>query len=354
MKCGTEISPTETRKETKMTVTINRPEPATDATTDGPNGAEAITVSPRPNGTAGVVWDALTANPGATTMAIANAAGVSRTSAAKALNAMEAAGQAVRTPGDGAGRSKTPDTWTVAPATEDTVDNVEELRSAVSEDSADDTTLTADEPGRTPAEDAVATAEPGTGTTAGGGGPGSAVQDAVKILEAEAERRAKGEAEIRKAQADEEARRQKIDADLRRARTKEETRRALADLLAAVTTTYAAVISDDDDVVTAGLERINAEMAAVRRAAKATAPRFVTPRAAGGDRSAPRPLRPLVEAHLTAYAGKEFTAGEIAKVLDRSPGAVANALDTLVGQGVVELTCEHPRRFRASDPGADE
>ncbi|MEV3925499.1 hypothetical protein [Actinomadura coerulea] len=71
---------------------------------------------------------------------------------------------------------------------------------------------------------------------------------------------------------------------------------------------------------------------------------------AAGDRGAPSPLRPLIAEHLNAHPDKEFTPGEIAKVLDRSSGAVANALDTLVGRGEAVLTCERPRRFRAANP----
>jgi hypothetical protein len=57
-----------------------------------------------------------------------------------------------------------------------------------------------------------------------------------------------------------------------------------------------------------------------------------------------------VSEHLQAHPGKEFTPGEVARVLGRSSGAVANALDTLVAQDVAELTCEQPRRFRAASP----
>lgn len=71
------------------------------------------------------------------------------------------------------------------------------------------------------------------------------------------------------------------------------------------------------------------------------------------DRATPRPLRPEVAAHLTAHPGKDFTPGEIAKVLRRSSGAVSNALDSLVKAA---LTSEKPHRYRAADtapaPGA--
>ncbi|MCW2902549.1 MAG: hypothetical protein JWO67_4814 [Streptosporangiaceae bacterium] len=344
---------------------------------DAPDAATAATDRPRPDGAAGAVWDALTANPGGTTMAIANAAKVSRTTAAKALAAMADAGHAVRTPG---GRSEdgkpVADTWatvedatpatdpdattdpdavtgTVAPdiVTSDAGSDAVPAAEVTSAEQTDPTTApdsATEEAGgdeAAPADPAVAPAVPAmTGPT---------VEDAMQILAAEEERRATAESELQKALAEEEARRAKAVAELHRARTTEDTRRALADLLAAVTTTYAAVISGDTDAVAAGLEAIYTETASVRRVTKPTPTRTsaaatATPRVtAHGERTAPRPLRPSVSAHLAAHPGKEFTPGEIAKVLGRSSGAVANALDSLVKQDEAELTGERPNRYRA-------
>ncbi|MEY9861367.1 putative transcriptional regulator [Catenulispora sp. GAS73] len=57
-------------------------------------------------------------------------------------------------------------------------------------------------------------------------------------------------------------------------------------------------------------------------------------------------LRALVEAHLRAHPEQDFTAGQIGKALTRSSGAVANALDKLVGEGIAEQTSTSPRKFR--------
>lgn len=176
--------------------------------------------------------------------------------------------------------------------------------------------------------------------------------DAMRILEQEADRRAAAEAELARAQAEEEARRQQAAETLAKARMIEDTRRALTDLLNAVTTTYAALLAEDEAAFTTGLEAIYSGTADVRKAARPTQPKATAGwgSARGGDRTAPRPLRPDVVAHLTKYPDLTFTANEIAKVLGRSSGAVANALDTLARNGEAELVSERPNRFRAVRP----
>lgn len=68
----------------------------------------------------------------------------------------------------------------------------------------------------------------------------------------------------------------------------------------------------------------------------------------GTTRAAPGELRAMVATHLDRYPGAEFTAGEIAKVLGRSPGAIQNALAKLTSTGDAVLTCEAPRRYQAA------
>ena len=80
-------------------------------------------------------------------------------------------------------------------------------------------------------------------------------------------------------------------------------------------------------------------------------------KAAASGRRAPatRPgaLRDLVEEHLRKLPDTAFTPHQIGKVLTRSAGAVANALDKLVSLGIAELATEKPRSFRLA-PGALE
>jgi DNA-binding MarR family transcriptional regulator len=56
-------------------------------------------------------------------------------------------------------------------------------------------------------------------------------------------------------------------------------------------------------------------------------------------------LRAMVLAYLQAQPGREHSPTAIAKALDRSAGAVSNALEKLVVEGTVTQTSEKPRRF---------
>jgi predicted transcriptional regulator len=67
----------------------------------------------------------------------------------------------------------------------------------------------------------------------------------------------------------------------------------------------------------------------------------------GGGRLAPGALRGQVEDFLTDHPNQEFTPGDISRKLHRSAGAIANALVKLTDQGVAELVCERPKKYRA-------
>lgn len=62
----------------------------------------------------------------------------------------------------------------------------------------------------------------------------------------------------------------------------------------------------------------------------------------------PGGLRGLVEDWLRDHPGEEFSSSAIGKVLGRSSGAVANALDRLVADGYAAQTCDKPKRFAAA------
>lgn len=64
-------------------------------------------------------------------------------------------------------------------------------------------------------------------------------------------------------------------------------------------------------------------------------------------------LRRRVAVLLLDRPGDEVTPGEIAKTLDRSAGAVSNALTTLVDHGHAEQVSVGPRRFRATATTAE-
>ncbi|PXY18285.1 MarR family transcriptional regulator [Prauserella flavalba] len=64
------------------------------------------------------------------------------------------------------------------------------------------------------------------------------------------------------------------------------------------------------------------------------------------ERLAPGALRGMVEDHLRDHPGEQFSPTAIAKALGgKSSGAVSNALDKLVADGVAVKTQDKPRRF---------
>jgi hypothetical protein len=72
--------------------------------------------------------------------------------------------------------------------------------------------------------------------------------------------------------------------------------------------------------------------------------------AAASGRHAPatRPgaLRDLVEEHLRKFPDTAFTPHQVGKVLSRSAGAVANALDKLTALGAAQMVTDKPRTYR--------
>jgi hypothetical protein len=94
------------------------------------------------------------------------------------------------------------------------------------------------------------------------------------------------------------------------------------------------------DVALAALDTARDLAAQARRVIKA---------AASGRRApATRPgaLRDLVEDHLRKYPDTAFTPHQVGKVLTRSAGAVANALDKLVSLGTAQMVTDKPRTYQ--------
>jgi hypothetical protein len=65
-------------------------------------------------------------------------------------------------------------------------------------------------------------------------------------------------------------------------------------------------------------------------------------------------LRQLVLGCLAERPGQALSPTAIAKTLDRSAGAVANALQILAGQGAVTQTQPKPRRYTSTAAGGDQ
>jgi pimeloyl-ACP methyl ester carboxylesterase len=93
----------------------------------------------------------------------------------------------------------------------------------------------------------------------------------------------------------------------------------------------------------AALEAAREQAAHGRRAIKAAA--------SGRHAPATRPgsLRDLVEEHLRKFPDTAFTPHQVGKVLERSAGAVANALDKHTGLGTAQMADEFTRTY--SRPG---
>jgi len=70
------------------------------------------------------------------------------------------------------------------------------------------------------------------------------------------------------------------------------------------------------------------------------------------SKSARGQLRAAVAAQLATAPDAEHTVTQVAKTLNASGGAVGNALMALAAAGHAQLTCEAPRRFRATDSTA--
>ncbi|BDM71543.1 hypothetical protein HEK616_50300 [Streptomyces nigrescens] len=78
-----------------------------------------------------------------------------------------------------------------------------------------------------------------------------------------------------------------------------------------------------------------------------TAPAPPAPSAEG--RLAPGALRQMVIDHLRAHPADAFTATQISRIIEKSSGAIANALDKLVSQGIATQVNDRPRRFQLAN-----
>ncbi|MWA04594.1 hypothetical protein F8568_030295 [Actinomadura sp. LD22] len=286
----------------------------------------------RPAGAAGAVWDALTANPGATVGTIAAMAGVSRATVARTLTALEGDGRAVRTRGGRDGGKQQPDTWHATDATGPDATGPD----ATGPDDAAPANTEADAAPTGPAPDVSADGpeEVPSGGANGGGGtdaeeidataPGAATTDADGGEDAEA----------------------KLDPA-----AVAEARDALTALRDGVTAALAALEAGDGNAALVAAEGAYSGSGLVRRLVRAAA-RGPVRTASGRVRSQPGAMRAKVARHLDAHPDAAFTPHEVARVIGHSAGAVSNALDRLAEAGEAELVCERPRRFTTTHRAA--
>jgi hypothetical protein len=288
-----------------------KPAAATSAAHAAPDASPRPDTGPAAGGALEAVRAALAASDGdgATTASIAAAAGVSRTAASKALATLETAGTARRVKGTGRGA---PGTWRPSePAASGTTAGPGSSETAAGQPGPGSTPDEPAEPAAPPAG-----AEPAPDTTAE---PATAGSDPAPAADGPAP-----------------------DPAVLAGITENASQIGVA--AAAVTT---ALEAGDLGAARRAIEEIRDQAAAALRAVKA---------AGGGSRpgTAARSgqLRELVAAHLAGHPEEEFTPHEIGKIIGRSSGAVANALDKLVSLGQATLSCEKPRRYRHTGPAA--
>jgi hypothetical protein len=286
-------------------------------TDDTATGTPAPTATPVEE--AGPVWDALNANPGASATTIATAAGVSVPTTRRALNTLETAGYATRTPGGRRDGKRTPDAWHAAPAI-DATNTAPQTTGAtdtatpeqISAESGDDVAL----PPTT--SDGDAAVDPAD----------SSITDTAPARETAPAQNDEGEGMDPAAVA--------------------EARDALTTLSEAITSALSALQAGDRDSALTAADTFYSASGKGRRLVRVAAHR--KPRGASGRAySAPGQLRAKVAAHLAAHPGKELTPHEIGKAIGHSAGAITNALDRLAGLGQAVETSERPRRFTATE-----
>lgn len=333
--------------ETVSSALAEASENAAETTADVPAAPVAADDTDRAaSGRVEAVWRALAANPGSSATAIGVEVSMSRVAVGKILARLEADGRAVRTPGGHDGRKRTPDIWhPVAPAAEEPVPapgHASDQENAGPGDMRDSAAgdLAPAEAAPEDASPIETTGNDGSpdeihGLPADGGATGEAPPEPVYEQAVPEDEPTPEPPHDREPEADDPAR--------------EEARRELMDLAEMLLGTVEAMDNGDIAGALGRLELLQADVARVRRTARAAL--TGTKRAATGSGAIPaRPgqLRDRVLSHLKEHPGKDFTPYEIGRVLGNSAGAVANALDRLVSLGEAELTCERPRRFAAT------
>ena len=315
-----------------------------------PTASAAPSADPPRDGPTAAVWAALTANPGATAAQLAAAASTNRAIAGRELAALETAGRATRT----TARPGAPATWQPATA-------AETPPGADSDDAG---------PGRSAAEDSpaeasappVGAAEPGAADGAGlkPGKPDAIGGPTAADGTADAEDRpAPGgesidiQGESTDAAADGGGPDATEPADVAESEKAAAAPSAewtqalelLAELAGAADHAAAALRRGDAAAALAAADAAYDRAAQTRRTLRSA----VTGRKArsSGESARPGQLRDLVRGHLASYPDAEFTPHAIGRVLGRSSGAVANALDRLTALGQAQLTGEHPRKYKA-------
>ncbi|CAM3956729.1 hypothetical protein NONI108955_01445 [Nocardia ninae] len=252
--------------------------------------------------TAEMLWAALHHTPGGTSAKLAEIAGIGGSTARKLLVALERTGGAYRTEGESDGSARRPaDRWWPKTTSSD-IDGESET---LAEETAEVPAESADT--ATPAQD------PATPTTG---------EDDATAGENEADT---------------------ADAGIDSAGTD----------LDDATDTSAEPVTEADDAIEMATDEPDTDAEAATDEADADAgPATVETEATPDAEESAKPkrlgkgaLRGMIEDFLTDCKGREFTPSQLAKELDRSAGAIHNALEKLVAEGTAIRTCEAPKRY---------
>ncbi|KAF4408922.1 MarR family transcriptional regulator [Streptomyces lycii] len=242
---------------------------------------------------------------------LALAAGLGRSTAGKALTTLEKLGLAVRTPGGHDGPRRTPDRWHPAPTREDGGDtgNCQQTVSTRPETSA----AHASEPDGNRSEDEDATVDDKTPEASAAPADEDTIITTTQVTDTSLEPKPQGTAQ-----------------------TDGKDNDASTPLLHAGKTT-----EENSAPVAASTEN------------RAAPTGVITP-PGEKKRLAPGALRQMVIEHLAAHPGEAFTATKISRVIEKSSGAIANALEKLVNQGIAEQVSDKPRTFRRTSTTTTE
>ncbi|MGP4115021.1 hypothetical protein ACTWP5_29480 [Streptomyces sp. 4N509B] len=286
-----------------MTTTTNTTKPTTALRPDPTVSSSAPTALER-------VSAALAAHPGATTAELTRAAGTGYSTTGKALATLEKTGQARREKG---GRDQNnraiPDRWHATPHSHDAAPAI---------DTSTDTTAAKE----TPAPEQ----RPETDNTPAG----ASTHDDESTPEPEPEPATRAEqALVTDTATSETSGASTPDTDIQPPAPPSD---------ASATPQAPASRSQADDVPTTN---------------ETAAPPAPTTTSAAA-RLAPGALRQLVVEHLTAHPEEAFTATAISRVIERSSGAIANALATLTRQGIACQVSDRPRRHQLTRAPASD
>ncbi|MCC3654051.1 hypothetical protein LIX60_21815 [Streptomyces sp. S07_1.15] len=273
--------------------------------------------APKPASLAGLtgapaaVYTALVGHPqGATVTELALSADVGRSTTGKALTLLEKHGLAVRTPGGHEGARRTPDRWHPAP----------EREAAPGEDTNDAPVEAQPEPSSAPAPQPGALPEESNGPDAASAAntpsaPESSASNASTVFPVSSQQGApQPDAEASDGEDNHVENPRDEDGDSPKQKESQPPHETTGE--------------------------------------RPTPPGMATPYAANGKkRLAPGGLRQMVIDHLTAHPGEAFTATKISRQIEKSSGAIANALVTLAAQGVAEQVSEKPRTYRLATSG---